>query len=527
MRYLTPRFWFSLLLLLVLQSTAGSAQTADPIASGEVPEPDMGEKLSRYEERLQNFFEGMAPQQESNLAAGLEEAVEEVEQRPTAVAPAEGFSGRVLDTISDFLPYFQFAVNSVAANEDGTAVTLKLNPLDTELGALSVSVTASEPTLYGPLEEEIEESAREAQRRSLLDSADDFSDLSATLTYGLQRPGGRFDDTRKMFGRNVALYQSLILDLVDSTRELQTQAALAQASLRPFMEKIDAGQSGTVVVNDMTLGEIRGKLGADDFARFVGQLEAANAATAGVSLALQAADLDALSSFISNQPQATFSLTRQVREEALGPEGWSGKLSYEMGTRNFNRVLREYRRLRRLYREGEPEPTPLSAFAAVAANPRYSNEDKFIFSLTYNQMDDYRFEHPYEIVAVDSATGAESRFDRVAQVAVDGSTEWQGNVSWTRLLPRLPFAGRALEEGDAPRFTFSLEAVQIDGDPARQSHVTGKLALVMPLADSMALPITITYSDRPELLTDQDDVIGGHIGITYRMHRNRDIQVRP
>lgn len=523
MRYLIPRFWFSLLFLLVLQSTAGSAQTADPIASGEVPEPDMEEKLGRYEERLQGFFEGMKTQQESDLA----EALKEVEQRPTAVAPAEGFSGRVLDTISDFLPYFQFAVNSVAANEDGTAVTLKLNPLDTEFGALSVSVTTSEPTLYGPLEEEIEESAREAQRRSLLDSVDDFGDLSATLTYGLQRPGGRFDDTRKMFGRNVALYQTLILDLVDSTRELQAQAALAQASLSRFTEKIAAGQSGTVVVHDMTLGEIRDKLGADDFASFVAQLAVANAATADISLALQAADLDALASFISNQPQATFSLTRQVREEALGPEGWSGKLSYEMGTRNFNRVLREYRRQQRLHREGEPDPTPLSAFAAVAANPRYSNEDKLIFSLTYNQMDDYRFEHPYEIVSVDSATGAERRFDRVAQVAADGSTEWQGNVSWTRLLPRLPFAGRALEEGEAPRFTFSLEAVQIDGDPARQSHVTGKLALVMPLADSMALPITITYSDRPELLTDQDDVIGGHIGITYRMHRNRDNQVRP
>jgi hypothetical protein len=501
-----------------LQALPAAAQETPPALDSDVPKPGMKEKLEDYRERLGKYFEEKF---QAKLEQDKKDAPGEVAQKPTAVAPPTvGFSDRVLDTVSDFLPYFQFAINSVTANDDHTAVTAKFNPFDNEFGAWALSATAAEPKLYSPLEQAIEESARDSQSKALLGTVDDFSDVTVGLTYGFQRPAGTFASTRKMFGRNTALYNGLIDEIINSPdptledlhrRFAKTEDALApvRIKLEPFAPNRDPSQ--------MTIQEIKDHLTPEEYDRFLSQVVPSSQLLSEVSTTLQSYGLDALSSFISNQPQATLTLSNQIRKEVLGPDVLSGTVSYEMGTRNFNRVLREYHRTK----NSNSALSPLAAFAKVAADPRFSNEDKLTFKYTYSWTDEYSFTHPYQVVAVDPGTGQETNFDHTASVHSPRVTENHWNVLWTRLMPKLPFAAKVLPEGDAPRFSLSIESVDINGDPTRQSHVTGKLGFVFPMADSMSLPITLTYSDRPELLTGQDHVFGAHLGLTYKMNRDK------
>ncbi len=549
------RLLFSAVLLLVaVTATAQDAgQTADPIS------PLPGETIDAFVGRLTDLAEAKQKKAVADMKQnGAPESVNqemaaaasaEVAQKPTVAAPPPAFADSVNSSIADFLPWFQFAINEVTSSEDKTSVTAKFNPLPVGIyGNLSLSTTASEPQVFKPLEDRIVEAAREAERKTLLGRVDDFSDLTLAATYGYQRRGGTWDNTRKLFGRNYELYRKLASELlgealsasVDFDEPTDRLSNTRRAFLREHRTTLEAAaKEANVPVEELgrvpldAIAKVSPHVHSELVSLLVQQAQLSADVTVNVQQTIREHKLDAIPAMIDNQPQLLIQGSYRSSDEVIGPDALAITATYEMGSRNFNAALREYRQMKH---EGVAA-SRLKAFEQAVTNRDYRHEDKLIFSASYRRNRHYDFSHPYvESVAVPGST-TQTEIARTAAVELPSWDSWRASATWTRLWPRRPqqtgnlslaagAGGTALpsvSESDGPRSTFSLEWVEadqrakIDGKALENDRLIARLSLVVPLPGGMTMPLTVVYSEDPELLKDQDRVFSTHFGISYKM----------
>jgi hypothetical protein len=543
--------------VITLGVSSAWAQAVPSAPEELVPGPD--DTIQMFIEKAQRVAEDRAKKGGEEAQKTQEQAKQAVEsstakaiaQKPTTAAPAPAFADRVNTAIADFLPWFQFAVNEVASSEDKMSVTAKFNPIPVgTYGNVSVTATAAQPQVFKALEQMIVEPAREAQRKSLLGKVDDFSDLTIALSYGLQWRAGTWDNTRKLFGRNYELYRNLASELLREALTVPLESVdqatdrVGRARLQIFTEHKSLLESAAVkdglARNDF--GNIRlatlKSLAPEVHAQLVDvlrqQAELSADVTAKVLTALQDNKLDALPAMIDNQPQIVVQGSYRASDEIIGRDTMAITANYEMGSRNFNAVLREYHQMQR---EGSSPPSYLEAFRRGVTNRSYRNEDKAIFSVSFRRNERYSFTHGYkESVSVPGST-TPVEIDRTAVLNLPRSDDWRASLSWTRLWPRrVEKPGTFLSELPAglpqlpqvtgrqdPRTTLSIEWVDADqkiklnGKPLENDRFVARLSLVVPVQGGMTLPLTIVYSNNPEFLKDQDRVLSAHVGISYKI----------
>ncbi len=467
-----------------------------------------------------------------------------VEAKPTSATPPEGVAGRVNDTFADFLPFFQFAVDSVSTSDDQTAVTVKFNPLKLNFGAFSGSATVTEPQVFSKLDEGIVESARASQREALLKSVGDYSDVTAAVSFGYRRKGGNWSTTGKLFGREANLYKSLIEDLLKAAFEVVPQSLddmrnKADLALAPLIfelqKKLPTGQQP----GDTNFGSIRnliqaGTLDNDFETRLLPVLRASVEAQAAFNAAIGRLELDALPVLIDNQPQIVLNASRRFSNDVVGPDTMTYSFSYEMGSKNFNAMLSRYRnRLRErsdtagTLTSMEQSQLKLDSLSDVVKEKGFGKEQRFVFSAIYKDVSEYSFRHDYNLVATDGA-----EVPQMVDLRLPGSREWRAKFLWTRLMPKVvpsstspAFGSGALKktvsgevaEEQPPRFSFSVEGVWPGGRNAAKDQIIGRLSYLLPVARGVTIPVTVTYANRDELLGEQDHVFSGHLGISYKL----------
>lgn len=484
-----------------------------------------------------------------------------IAQKPTTAAAPPAFADRVNATIADFLPLFQFAVNEVASNADKTSVTAKFNPIPVGIyGNLSLNATATQPQVFKALEEKIVEPAREAQRKTLLGKVDDFSDLTLALSYGLQRRAGTWDNTRKMFGRNYELYRNLASGLLEQALQgafadidqrtdrisrarsklfTEFKTVFEEAAVRDGLAQPDdpekLGPQGARL-DSICLATVE-SVNPEAYKQLVDVLRKEALLSADVTAAVQKAitdnKLDALPAMIDNQPQIVLQGSYRASDDVIGPDTAAITASYEMGTRNFNSMLREYHQMKR---EGIKEPSYLDAYERGVTDRAYQYEDKVIFSASFRRNQSYNFSYNYKESVSSPGSTTPVEIDRTAALNLPRSDDWRASLSWTRLWPRrtekpetLLAAGLpqlpAMTGRQDPRSTFTIEWVDADesiklagtNTPLENDRFVARLSLVVPVQGGMTLPLTIVYSDKPEFLGDQDRVFGAHVGISYKI----------
>lgn len=533
------------------------AQAVSSSPEALIPEPD--DTIDTFTEKVQKVAEDRAKRAGEEAKKTQEETTQAVEsstskaiaQKPTTATPPAAFSDRVNTAIADFLPLFQFAVNEVTSSEDKMSVTAKFNPIPVgTYGNVSVSATATQPQVFKALEEMIVESAREAQRKSLLGKVDDFSDLNFALSYGLQWRAGTWDNTRKLFGRSYELYRNLASDLLREALTVpledvdQATDRISRARSNIFRDHKSILESAAVkdglAPNDF--GRIRlvtlKSLAPEVHAQIVDVLRQEGALSANVTAkvlkAIQDNKLDALPAMIDNQPQIVIQGSYRASDEIIGRNAAAITATYEMGSRNFNAVLREYHQMQR---EGNSRPSYLEAYRRGVADRSYGHEDKAIFSVSFRRNERYSFTHSYkESISVPGSTTPVA-IDRTVMLNLPRSDDWRASLTWTRLWPRrterpgtflselpagLPQLPQVTGRQD-PRTTLSIEWVDADqkiklnGTPLENDRFVARLSLVVPVQGGMTLPLTIVYSDNPEFLKNQDRVLSAHVGISYKI----------
>ena len=545
-----------LIWIIVLGASSARAQAGPSTPEELVPLPD--ETIGDFVGRAQDLLEKKKDEAKKPIESSTSKAIA---QKPTTTAAPPAFADRVNASIADFLPWFQFAVNEIASSEDKTSVTAKFNPIPVGMyGNLSLNATATQPQVFEALEESIVESAREAQRKSLLGKVDDFSDLTIALSYGLQRRAGTWDNTRKMFGRNYELYTNLMSGLLDEalqglTKEIGQREDLLnnerknllgemnkQGILQKALKKDGVIQEGQPEPEFPDIGPVKlatlESLSPELHKRFVDVLRQQAKLSADVTAftreAIEKNNLDALPAMIDNQPQIVFQGSYRASDDIIGRDAAAITASYEMGSRNVNSMLREYHYMRSLQKEGDPSPSYLEAFRRGVTERAYKYEDKVVFSATFRRNQPYSFSYDYtESVTVPGAT-APTEINHTAALDLPRSDDWRASLSWTRLwprrtekpenmlaagLPQLP----ALTGRQDPRSTLTIEWVEADqkirvnDKPLENDRLVARLSLVVPVPGGMTMPLTIVYSDKPEFLKDQDRVFGAHIGISYKI----------
>lgn len=498
-----------------------------------------------------------------NVTAAAEETTKEtVTEMATSAAAPEGFAERVNDTIADFLPIFQFAVNGVTTSDDKKSVVVKFNPPIILHGRTSLKATVSEPHLFSKFEDEIVEGAREAQSKQLLGEAGDFSDITYSLDWGLRLNAGNWSTTRHIFGREFETYEGLVDELADASinrfgQQIGTPS-FAKAQEELFQSLDSAASTFGISVQNFSNTNTYGQLIAlieqePNPAAKQAKRNALEAVLLAIrrlakqeSLArLKVSNLDAIDSLIANQPEFLIKAAYRDSKEVVGQREATYTLSYEMGASNFNRVFREYNKLLKQRPAAAGPLTPqeddafkVQAYDKVVNDLSAEAQHRFAFSGIYKKIYDYDFQHSYEVQTVNpSGTPVTTMQD--AELKIPSSAEWHLKVLYSK--PVRSFLGGPASNGDdsfspnailpsekRARLDFSLEGIWVDEDQSiaealqRKDRVVGRLTFTQPLANGMSFPISIVYANRAEFLKDEKDILSAHVAISYKLIKASD-----
>jgi hypothetical protein len=302
-------------------------------------------------------------------------------------------------------------------------------------------------------------------------------------------------------------------------------------------------------VRDVTFGELRPLIAEKKVSftepQLLTKLNATKASWTTLQNDLTELNLAALPPLIDNQPQIVLKGSFREADDIVGPDTAAVTLSYEMGMKNLNAALREYRALRKEspelkaaaadpVRQREVEQSlRLQAFRAITSAEDLASEDRYSFSLTYKDSDPYDFSHDYTETISSPDTPEPLEVERSANLSLPGSTEWVGRFTWTRFLrsPKMrstdiPQAETTADlsatkppDEEKPRLSLTLERFETSGNPKLQDRTIGRLTLTLPAPGNMTLPISITYADNSEFLGEQDKTFGAHVGISYKINR--------
>jgi len=483
-----------------------------------LPPPTDSETVLQYKNRVAAAVPESATRP---VSANLAEVPKQVAAKTTSVAAPGGFPERVNDALADFIPLVAFAVNSVSTADDKKSVTVAFNPLPAgTYGALSASATVSEPQVFEPVAQAINQAVRDTQVNVIQSGIDDFGDVTWSVTYGYQPRASSWEKAGTLWGRDYSLYANLLQAaadrIVSDFKGLATGTGFNSKLNRAFPEKHGA-------IDTLTFGEIKSairdaRLQEFDFDSYVECLRAQGEELANLDAATRALHFEALPALIDNQPQLTLTTTYRDPNKFVGQKTYGVGISLETGNRNFNTVLRTYRlALEKGNVAVINQPTPVDvkslgkAIETVATETKKGTQTKFVLALGFQHHDQYDLDYAYQTSATASQRFVAAQSPETVSLHLPASDEWTAKLQWSTLFLSTTVAG------GNPRFDLSAEYLGVHNDPARQDRTIGRVSYTVPLQGGGSIPFTLTYANRGEFLGQQNKLLSAHLGLSWKI----------
>lgn len=476
------------------------------------PERDLtltlGEYLGAYEECATRPPDALFDEQ-------AEAADEAISARPTSTAGGSGFAGDLRDTIEDFLPLFKIGLDSLTTSENGRALDLRFNPIRTgAFGALGLTATVTEPKAGDYLLQSLPEGRRSAATDLIAAQVGDFSDVTLTARWGYERTHGEGEVPKRMWGRNLERYRPIVEQWMGKTVEpeiarlFRENARVGDCETAISMALTPANDPDVVQPRNVTLADIEATLGPARYEDCLNAYEQDQDAIAELDLKLGAFAL--LPALIDNQPQLVLTVARHERDPLVGRNGWGGKLVYEHGFHNFNRVLRLFHRERADLQDARARAQAFWTTVEGLDLQKVQSENKLTFSAAYQEGESLAFTQT--IGEGDQAVTAVIDLPRSTEWCIKG--EYVRNASWHPLQV----------EGTTvyPRFHASLEYVDVSDDPQRQDRGVAKLTYDLPITSTITVPLSLTYANHAEFLGEHDEQFSAHLGFSYKLPWDKD-----
>ncbi len=219
----------------------------------------------------------------------------------------------------------------------------------------------------------------------------------------------------------------------------------------------------------------------------------------GQAATLHEADLsryaDVLATLIDRQPQLALTGSRRVPARALGPSETAVNLEFTVGSCNLNH-----------YRPENPGSDPAKATALLASALITASKDRCAFDRIVVSASCLRRD-AFDGTWFAPTVGA----DAAAKLSTPSSSAFNARLQ----------AGFTLAPVKGPRATkfdavLLLEANEEDGVRTKSRAVfTG--TLTVPLGETVAIPLVLTWANRPEYLGDVRSNLAAKVGLSWRL----------
>ena len=407
--------------------------------------------------------------------------------RPTVAPPT--FAARIHNSYEDFLNLFSFAINKVEESDNGQALIVRFNPLREGSTLIGTTLTVTQPAVADVVKNAIAEDVRDKTVSALEKRIGSQNDLTFSASYSAatvlcdpKRPTGN-----RCWGRSPKTYSDLVSALLaEFVQPDRASAALAVrlGALFPDVPGDMRQQKIPAKDRDLVIAIIKEEIAADAV-----ELKSAKAI-------YDENHLDLIATMIDNQPQATGTIT--VHHPALfgGPRSQAGSVELHFGRVNMNTlrdacgVLKPGQTLGACFRD------KLNTYAANGMPT-----DKLVFTASYDRAQHYSLASLGLDPPVTGFTAINIPQSDVLKVKAQGGRQLGTEMTGKPLRADLSIEGGFNQKGDV----------------RSNNRWVGTVTLSVPFGDTMTIPVSITFANKPEFLGDVKNRIGAHVGLSYRL----------
>ena len=439
---------------------------------------------------------------DSSREETVEDTVKDANVPTTAPDP---FAGRIHASYQDFLNLLSFAVNKVEESEDGQALIVRFNPLRSGQHLLGGTLTIAKPSLSMDLVNDIPASARPAVTAELDKQLEDTDDLTWAVSYSLQSSecGSERIARSICWGRTPRIYrQALSKVLIEVDRQSgESGDPIRQQLFTDIVRTL--GLSGDLFSLSFT------EVPAGQRQIVLDKLREAAARDADETTRRTAffreSGIGNLATLVDNQPQ--FALTGTYRDLGLlsGGDETAASLELQFGRTNLNTVFKDCQ----------------GGASCIAGKLRGFNEspegaalptDKFVLTASYKRRDQFQvtdLELPAGLVEFD---GLDVKKNSELKVRLQWGRQIQGNL---RGLSGQQTPGTSPKKA---RWDLALNGERnTEGTIRTKNRWVASWTLSLPFSEQVQFPLTVTWANKPEFLTDQRKRYGVHFGLSYRL----------
>jgi hypothetical protein len=427
-------------------------------------------------------------------AMAVEAVDKEVTNSNRSTEPPDPYAQRIHNSYQDFLNLFGFAINKIDEAEDGQALTIRFNPLRNGAHLLGLTVTASKPVIAESVKNAIPETGRTDVVTKLEKQVDDLDDLTIAASYSLQTVSCPMQSQRRCYGRSASTYRDVLahalapLFAAAPALNAERQQALKVAIARQIPPALLVANPNldvfTVPIGQVTSPDVM-RQALKDFAVVEAQQ------TFDEKAFFSKQNLDVLATLVDNQPQVSFTGSYRSPGQLGGPNQTALTAELQVGNENLNTLRGSCRIV-----------TDVCLNQALMSRLRDGvSTTKWVLTASYTRNDSFKLA---DLGLPDPVTG-------FVPVDLKSSSELIIKGQGGRVLGAA--VGTQNVRGD-----LSLEGHRVENDRTRTTNRwLARATITLPLGDNISVPVSLTYANKAEFLGEQDEQLGAHLGLSYRL----------
>ena len=473
----TVRGYSVLLLLLVALAPASLAQTCE-----------QNETIAQC---MAKFVPAVSGDETSDAAADAD-AEKSEDAAATAATGLTNVTSASESPLKDFLTLFAASLETATTAEEGQAFTFDWNPR-----------LAFAPHLGAKLQASFAETKlNEDVSKSLAASTEKLKELQDSLEFGDDTTlSGFLEPESATHGRSIEAQRAWFRIMRDAVLEPRLAEDL---ELMALMDKLGIVSQRQRFENDANGVKLTDQAMIDSrIAQFVELFQSRKEARAG-----RDAFFMAFAKLLNNQPQFYGAVIYHARRNVIGPNEWSGKLTYEYAGNNLNH-----------FRKDNPDCTVAELnkitdrAARKAAAEDCVTELKDFAGKTHTGIERISFSVEAHKVnrrwINDSGLGLDLGFPP--------TRSFVGTLSFgTTTAPVLPLRTEKTGVGDA-RVDFTAKYELPENNDKDTRGFVGSLTYTQKISETFSLPISLVYSDHESDLLNVQKRFSTKFGLMYKL----------
>src|SRR5688572_30831251 len=385
-------------------------------------------------------------------------------------------------TTNDFLPLLRLLLND-GADDEGQKIGFEWAPHFSKTLPSKLTLSLQDSELYAPLDKALDEAELGDQGDALGKQIDAGDDIAVAFT---------ISKASEKYGRDPEHQKALLGKLLEPANEaVSPELQKARDNIGLFLVRNRSINSNTrfqdiedpaVRTEYLTLAQAQMALELQYLEKFAARLEGLG--------------FNGLLDLIDNQPQFTFTLEFESRDEAVGPDEAKATLAYEFGGRNVN----SFRHYAKHDCGDKVDGDPLASQVACLAQ-YLATKETIAESFRVKIAAEYSKIQRYEFALADTAFSYTEKPVEHLSFSVAASRQ----------------IGKEGSAGPRPRFDLKASYEDFSDDPVRQDRGVATATFSYPVSPGFFLTLGAVYATKPEFRGEVDEEISARLGLTYKL----------